>query len=561
MVWISDAETRHETKLPAARQAPPTAAERAAERATLADAAQELIAADDVFAKVVATMASRGYAGDPSQVELLYAIFTSRLLPRPMCAFLKAPSSAGKSWLLNRTLELFPEEAYELKSGFSPKAIAYGNSDLRHRILVVQEASGLNGREGNMLVRTLVSEGQIRWEVAGRQRGGFATRTVVRPGPIAFGLTTTHASLHREDETRALSIQVDDSRTHTKEVIRSIARRYGGESAAVDLAPWHAFQRWLELGPRQVIVPFADALADAYWAAANRCKRDFEQLLTAIAVSTLLHQTRRATDPQGRLMATLDDYAHARRLLLKPLSEVSRSAVPPLVRLTVEILAAELAKASAPDAPPDTPQPTLHGLAKLLGVDASTVWRRLQTAKQLGFVVDLGRGDGAIFNYGVRPLPPECDTLPAVDHIRETMGGRAPDAPGRRAPEPEPVLSSGEEPLAEKRAARAAGELAAPAYDEPPGEATLDEGAHGEDPETAEPVPAERAAADADRAAALKEALAETDAPTLAPAPAPTKPLPPIIANAPNPGAPDGGYRARRAIYQFRAAREERNGG
>lgn len=173
----------------------------------------------DIFALAAETMARRGYAGDPTHVELLYAIFTSRLLPRPMCAFLKAPSSSGKSWLLNRTLELFPEDAYEIKSGFTPKAIAYGRSDLRHRVLAIQEASGMQGREGNLLVRTLISEGLIRWEVAGRERDGFATREVVRPGPIAFVMTTTHNFLHGEDETRALSIQVDDTTAHTRRVL------------------------------------------------------------------------------------------------------------------------------------------------------------------------------------------------------------------------------------------------------------------------------------------------------------------------------------------------------
>src|SRR5271156_5315765 len=102
--------------------------------------AQSIIESPDVFAAVVETMTRRGFVGDVRQVELLYALFTSRLLARPMCAFIKAPSSSGKSWLLNRTLDLFPPEAYEIKSGLSPKAIAYGSSDLRHRILAVQEA-------------------------------------------------------------------------------------------------------------------------------------------------------------------------------------------------------------------------------------------------------------------------------------------------------------------------------------------------------------------------------------------------------------------------------------
>src|SRR5258708_6016373 len=67
-------------------------------RAAWAERAQEIIDSENVFEAAVQAMARRGFAGDARQVELLYAIFTSRLLARPMCAFLKAPSSAGKSW-------------------------------------------------------------------------------------------------------------------------------------------------------------------------------------------------------------------------------------------------------------------------------------------------------------------------------------------------------------------------------------------------------------------------------------------------------------------------------
>ena len=296
----------------------------------------------DIFAAVAETMAERGYAGDPAHVELLYAIFTSRLLDRPMCAFLKAPSSSGKSWLLNRTLALFPSESYELKSGITPKAIAYGRSDLQHRILAIQEASGLQGREGNMLVRTLISEGLVRWEVAGRGYDGFTTREIERPGPIAFVMTTTHNVLHREDETRALSIQVDDTAAHTRRVLDSIADRYSGMASPdeVNVAPWHAYQRWLAAGPCQAVIPFASEIARHYWAQANRSKRDFEQVLTAIGTSALMHQTRRATDECGSIIATLDDYAMARRFLLKVLGEASGAAVPATVRETFQAIAA-----------------------------------------------------------------------------------------------------------------------------------------------------------------------------------------------------------------------------
>lgn len=397
----------------------------AAARAAFGETAKAIIDCPDVFARVVEAMTRRGFAGDTRQVELLYALFTSRLLARPMCAFIKAPSSSGKSWLLNRTLDLMPPEAYEVKSGFSPKALAYGRSDLRHRILAVQEASGLNGREGNMLVRTLISEGQIRWEVAGRRRGGFTTREVVRPGPIAFVMTTTHDTLHGEDETRALSILVEETRAQMREVIHNNCRQFaGGEAGPVDLAPWHAYQRWLDAGPRDAVIPFAGAIGTLFSVRATRAKRDFGQLLTAIAVSALMHQAHRGRDTAGRVIAALDDYAHARRFLGKPLNEASGSAVPRGVREVVEQLLGYggLVDPYDRDRPPGL---TVDQLALRLSVDKSGVSRRVAQAKRLGLVVDLGSGGGRPCRLvAVQPLPADWDVLPAPEHVEKEMQGK-----------------------------------------------------------------------------------------------------------------------------------------
>jgi MarR family len=490
------------------------------EREVFFEIAKPIIEAPDVFQCVVDTMRARGFAGDPRQVAMLYAIFTSRLLQRPMCAFIKAPSSSGKSWLLNRMLELFPDEAYEIKSGFSPKAIAYGSSDLRHKILAVQEASGLDGREGNMLVRTLISEGQIRWEVTGRKRNGFATREVVRPGPIAFVLTTTQESLHREDETRALSIEVDESKDDQREVIRNIGRRFAGtlKPDAVDLSPWHAYQRWLEAGPRQTVIPFGEALGNLFSIRATRSKRDFEQVLTAISVSALMHQANRAQDGDGRVIATIRDYEFARCFLQDALNQASGTGVPIGVREAVEEL---MDQNGVVNAYHDRPYGlTMEQLALRLSVDKAAASRRIKKAKALGLVTDLGTGKGRPSRLVVvEPLPDDWDVLPNPEHVEAEARGEL-DAYLRR--EAEESKARCERERAEERKAE-------------------EEGAEREARSESGEAPFETGR-DADRAV--------IEAQTAPPTPS----VPPIIANAPDPNHSDGGYRSRRAIYQFRAA-------
>jgi len=459
------------------------------DRIEYAEDARPVIEAGNVFARARDLMMARGYAGDGRHVQLLYAIVTSRLLQRPMCAFIKAPSSSGKSWLLNRMLELFPDEAYELKSGITPKAIAYGTSDLRHRALVIQEASGLQGKEGNLLVRTLISEGQIRWEAAAVAGKRIRTREVVRPGPIAFVMTTTHERLHREDETRALSIELEDDREHTQRVLGSIAGRYAGTDspAEVDVAPWHAYQRWLAMGPRQATIPFAAKLAARYLANDNRSKRDFEQVLTAIAVSALMHQARRERDEQGRIVATLDDYAMVRDFMAKVVGEAAEASVPADVRETVRAILDLAREATEPGGL--VTWPMLIDLAGKLGCGKSWASKRLAKAKTLGYVADRRARPGFPSRLAViQPLPQDREVLPPVE-----------------------ALAAGASAGGATREAAAAPPASQPAVDDP---------------------------------LSAVASLGATPAP----------PLPPIVANAPDPDHPDGGYRARRPIYQFRAA-------
>jgi len=53
-------------------------------------------------------IARMGYAGDPDPTLLAYIAVTSRLLGRPLCLQIEAPSSAGKSYSIDAALELFP---------------------------------------------------------------------------------------------------------------------------------------------------------------------------------------------------------------------------------------------------------------------------------------------------------------------------------------------------------------------------------------------------------------------------------------------------------------------
>jgi hypothetical protein len=94
----------------------------------------------------------------------MYLVLTSNLLDRPICAVVKGPSSTGKSFVTGQILSLSPPSAFYRLSGMSEKALAYGKEPLVHRTLVIEEAAGLTGAMGAYLLRSLISEGYVRYE-------------------------------------------------------------------------------------------------------------------------------------------------------------------------------------------------------------------------------------------------------------------------------------------------------------------------------------------------------------------------------------------------------------
>jgi hypothetical protein len=387
--------------------------------------ANRIINSSNIFQLFSAEMEKLGFAGDPSHAKVLFCVGTSRLLAKPMHVYIKAGASSGKSFLMNSVLKFFPGTAKEVKSGLSPKAIVYGQSDLQNRILAIQEASGLNGKEGNFLLRTLQSEGDLRWEVTEKAGDEFTTRTVTRKGPVAVMITTTHTKMHKEDETRALSVIVSDDPGHTRAVLDAVGVQYSGavHTQDVDFSEWHAFQDWLATNKNEVVIPFAPKLAALYASSVARAKRDIHHVMAAIQVSALMHQANRERDDQGRIVARVQDYAIVREFLAPLINDATGAVVSERVRRIVSLILELGGDGTGETNFAGIEGPTLALLHKkyqeLQGpIDQGTVSRWVTQAKDEDFVIDLIRGQGYPSNLIVVQKPgQDQEVLPTVDAL------------------------------------------------------------------------------------------------------------------------------------------------
>ena len=391
--------------------------------------AGDLPTCPDILGRLEALLPRLGVVGESHNAKLLYLALTSRLLDRPVSVAVKGPSSGGKSFLVGQVLRAFPPSAFLDFTGMSEHALIYDQRPVSHRFIVLFEASALRNDvpgEVNTLaycLRSLLSEGCIKYVTVEKTADGMKPKEIERPGPTGFITTTTWASLHPENETRLLSITVRDDPEQTRNVFGALADRVNGQGPAEpDLAPWQALQTWLELaGERRVTIPFAHTLAKRASPRAVRLRRDFGQLLSLIQAHAILHQGSRERDGQGRIVATLDDYRAVYDLVLPVISEGVEAAVSPVLRETVEAVA-ELSRQHGRPV-------SVTELAQRLKLDKSATSRRVRVALDRGYLVNTEdkRGRPAKLLPG-EPLPTEEPILPSPESVALwTQTGGSPD--------------------------------------------------------------------------------------------------------------------------------------
>jgi len=409
----------------------------AGEAAEARKAAGDLLECPDILDRFIGVARRTGLVGEEINAKLLYLGLTSRMLDRPVNFYVKGSSSGGKSFAVERVLDLFPPSAFYCLTSMSERALAYSEEPLSHRFLVVFEYGGLNSDFATYLLRSLLSEGHIRYETVEKTDEGLRPRLIERDGPTGLILTTTATRIHAENETRGFSITVDDSAEQTRQVLADLAdRRNGQHPQGVDLAPWHGLQRWLELaGAREVTIPYAREIAAGADPRSVRLRRDFTAVLNLIAAHALLHQIGRKRDAQGRVIAELADYRAVHDLVIDTLNEGVRATVSPQVRETVEVAVRLYARlhdcviAEGVSLPHPPPYLTVPMIARELDLESSTAWRRVKQALDADFLVndEVKKRRPAKLHPG-EPLPAETSVLPSPDQLEGGGGPLTPPA-------------------------------------------------------------------------------------------------------------------------------------
>jgi hypothetical protein len=418
------------------KQAALTSAEKDKLRETLWPAVSDLAQAPNLMDRVVQQVQAMGVVNERELIVLTYIAATSRMLEHPVNLLVKGASGGGKSFTATRTLELIGPEFVNHLTSSSALSLVYDERPLAHTILFIAEANQLQADENStfaMLVRTLISEGRIVHQTTIEDPDsptGRRVERIVREGPITLVVTTT-GELHAENETRMLSWHVTESRDQTSAVMASLAAHAAGAVASpADLAVWHDYQRWAALGPNDAVIPFAQQIATAIKPLMVRFRRDVSSLFTFIKASALLHQAQRQVDAQGRVVATVADYALAYPIFCRVMAQSSGKSVPDNVREVVKLIAERAGSPAAKPIPGRFQRTTAVGpgneivisseqIGTATGIGKSAAYRAVLAALDLGFLVNNENRRGKPFKLVVRrsvdeagiPLLPDPKTI------------------------------------------------------------------------------------------------------------------------------------------------------
>ena len=354
----------------------------ATDPAVLEDA-EQLLADPALIDRISADIEAAGVAGEEDLRLTLYMIGTSRLLRRPLAGIVQGQSSSGKSYTIERVAAMFPKESVIHATQMTPQALFHAQAgSLSHRWVVAGERSRIDNddkAEATRALREMLAAGRLSKMMPVKLGGEIKTVMIEQPGPIAFVESTTAARIFEEDANRCILLSTDERRRQTTTILHRLALQVSGKvpPRGADVTDrHHTLQRLLQR--RDIVIPYAEALADKLDVYAHRCecRRAFPMILSMIQASALLHQHQRRADEAGRLIATVADYELAARLLAGPLGRTIGESLSDPARRFLDKLLAEVDDPIDPLAVPFT---------------AAVVRRRLQAGRSTvsGFLAEL----------------------------------------------------------------------------------------------------------------------------------------------------------------------------
>ena len=292
------------------------------------DRATELLKDRRLLSRAAVDMKRLGHVGELAAKKLALICAVSARSGKPIQPSTHAQSAAGKNFLWDTTLSLFPPEMVVKRSGLSAKALFRTQTNLKGAVLYIQEVAG--SEDAEYTIRVMQSDGRLEYEATEKMPDGGMRNVIYHTeGPTVVVQTTTKNHLHPENETRVFPIYIDESEQQTGRIVERILKEASGGGLGEEeqeriLLKWRDAIRLLE--PAEVVIPYAERIKIP--SSPLRIRRDARRLIDVVRVIAWLHQHQRERNSAGRILATEEDFHEALRLASESLRRAWQTLTP-----------------------------------------------------------------------------------------------------------------------------------------------------------------------------------------------------------------------------------------
>jgi hypothetical protein len=203
-----------------------------------------------------------GVIGEEANRLIMYLVFTSRKMQRPLHIISFGSSGAGKSHLQEKIGELMPkEDKIELTSVSGNAFYYYVDDDLGHKVILIEDYDGVFA--ALYPIRELQSKQKISKTITVRDKNGnVRTLHLTVRGPVSIGGCTTSEKIYEDNANRSFLIYLDESEAQDERVMQYQRKLSAGK---IDTAAQTQVQQALQnvqrmLQPITVVNPYAEQL-------------------------------------------------------------------------------------------------------------------------------------------------------------------------------------------------------------------------------------------------------------------------------------------------------------
>lgn len=207
-------------------------------------------------------LGNSGIVGEEQNRLILWYVFTSRKLQRPLHIVSFGSSGTGKSHLQEKVGELIPDEDKIEITALTQNAFYYfDKEELGHKLILIEDLDG--ALSALYPIRELQSKQRISKTLTIKDsKGNTKTIHLKVQGPVTVAGCTTQESIYEDNANRSFLIYLDESKAQDESVMRYQRAEAAGR---IDKSSEHLVKTFLQnvqrvLKPIKIVNPYAEHL-------------------------------------------------------------------------------------------------------------------------------------------------------------------------------------------------------------------------------------------------------------------------------------------------------------